>query len=151
MISIFLSGRRVNPIRLLTGRSSQELLWETELGRPVLKTEKFEFLMMMSDGRTQEFTGLGRTTYRYTERLDRRETVRTLESELKDLPGLNVEPTDEGILLTMKETDRIPVSARFGRYFGGAADQVEQTGPHIGKLCRPGYSDNGAYRSLRDG
>jgi len=106
--SIYLPVReRGEPIRLISGQSVQELLWDIEKGRPHLKNEEFEFMMMMSDGNTQEFIGSGEISYRYTQRLDRRLAVESLKSELQIVPGITVQPTDEGILLSVIETDSI--------------------------------------------
>ena len=63
--------------------------------------------MMMTDGRTQEFLGSGETTYRITDSMDRSGTVETLHSELMSIPGISIEPTEKGILLSVTETDRI--------------------------------------------
>lgn len=103
------------PIRLISGRSSQELLWDIELGRPELKSENFEFMMVMADGRTQEFVGSGKTSYRYTMSIDRPRTVESLQSELETLPGLTIEEAEEGVLLSVTERENIlfePESAR---------------------------------------
>ncbi len=106
--SVYLPVRQSGePIRLLSGQSRQEILWDINGGKPELKTEDFEFMMMMANGNTQEFVGKGRTTYRLTESLNRRETVESLMSELDLLPGVIVESTDEGILLSVIETDHI--------------------------------------------
>lgn len=106
--SVYLPVRQSGePIRLLSGQSRQEILWDIEEGKPDLKTEDFEFMMMMSNGNTQEFVGRGRTTYRLTESLNRSETVESLMSELQAVPGVTVESTEEGILLSVIETDRI--------------------------------------------
>ena len=95
------------PIRLVSGRSIQELLWDIDNGRPELKKEDFEFLMMMSDGSTQEFIGSGRTTYRLTDSINRRQAVESLQSELQTVPGVTIQSTEEGILLSIIETDDI--------------------------------------------
>ena len=103
------------PIRLISGRSRQELLWDIEKGRPELKTEDFEFLMLMSDGRAQEFLGKGRTNYRYTRSIDRPEAVEHLQSELSEVPGLTISTAEEGVLLSLTEKEDIlfePESAR---------------------------------------
>ena len=106
--SLHLPVRENNaPIRLISGRSSQELLWDIDNGRPEQKEEDFEFLMLMSDGRTQEFIGTGMTTYRLTDRIDRPHTVESLLSQLESVPGIEVKPDDEGILLSVIDTDRI--------------------------------------------
>lgn len=95
------------PVRTISGRSTQELLWDIGYGRPEQKLEDFEFMMMMADGRTQEFIGTGRTTYRFNEIIDRSGAVESLLSELHSLPGVTVKPTDGGVLLSITETDRI--------------------------------------------
>jgi len=105
--SIYLPVRGDEPIRLLSGQSHQELLWDIELGRPLSKTEKFEFLMLMADGRTQEFTGEGKTNYRITRSMDRESTVESLRSELESVPGIKVHPADEGIKVSVEELDSI--------------------------------------------
>lgn len=106
--SLYLPVRRAGePVRLISGRSRQELLWDIGSGRPERKEELFEFLMMMSDGRTQEFIGSGVTTYRLTESLDRAETVDELKSEIGDLPGISVESIDEGVLLSVTDRESI--------------------------------------------
>lgn len=95
------------PIRLITGQSRQEILWNIDEGRPERREENFEFLMMMSDGRSQEFIGTGITTYRLTESLNRQETVDVLQSELQNVPGISVSPMDDGILLSVTEEESI--------------------------------------------
>ena len=106
--NVYLPVRQTGePIRLITGQSIQEILWDIENGRPEQKREDFEFLMMMADGRTQEFIGRGETTYRLTKSIDRPQAVNSLRSELGAVPGVTVQPTEEGILLSVIETDRI--------------------------------------------
>lgn len=106
--NVYLPIRRNDePIRLITGRSSQILLWDILLGTPEIKTEDFEFMMLMTDGRTQEFMGNTRTTYRLSETLDRLGAAETLKTELKSVPGIFIEQLDEGVMLSVIETDRI--------------------------------------------
>ncbi|QEN08128.1 OmpA family protein [Oceanispirochaeta crateris] len=106
--SIYLPVRSgTEPIRLISGHSSQQLLWDIEKGQQVHKREDFEFLMMMSNGRTQEFMGIGETNYRITASIDREEAVKSLETELESIPGVTIKPTEKGILLSVNETDRI--------------------------------------------
>ncbi|MDC7235312.1 MAG: OmpA family protein [Spirochaetales bacterium] len=95
------------PIRLITGQSSQNLLWDIDGGKPVEKTEDFEFLMLMADGRTQEFTGTTRTAYRVNDTLEKTGAAEILESELGDLPGVSVSKTLDGVMVSVIETDRI--------------------------------------------
>jgi outer membrane protein OmpA-like peptidoglycan-associated protein len=95
------------PIRLITGRSTQELLWDIENGKPELKTEDFEFMMVMADGRTQEFVGKSRTTYRLNETLITTGAAESLRSELHSVPGIFIEQLDDGVMLSVLETDRI--------------------------------------------
>ncbi len=99
--------QRGEPIRLISGISHQEILWDIEYGRPELKIEDFEFLMMMTDGRTQEFIGTGRTTYRLSESINRTLALETLHSELESVPGVTIKSTEEGILLSIVETENI--------------------------------------------
>lgn len=118
------------PIRLISGRSSQELLWDIEKGRPELKTEDFEFMMVMTDGRTQEFVGRGETSYRYTQSIDRPRTVSSLQSELNTLPGLTIKPTEEGILLSVTEKENIlfePESARISEDQNYLLEELSQS------------------------
>ncbi|MDA3956209.1 OmpA family protein [Oceanispirochaeta sp.] len=106
--SIYMPVRSsAEPIRLITGQSSQRLLWDIEKGRPGKKQEDFEFLMLMADGRTQEFRGRGETSYRINDSIDRPRAVQSLQTELESVPGVTIEPTTEGILLSIIETDRI--------------------------------------------
>lgn len=108
---------RGEPVRLLTGHSTQNIYWDREAGRPLLKVEQFEFLLMMSNGRTHEFLGQTRTEYRLTDSLDREETTGLLRKELGDIPGLTVIPTGEGVLLTLEESGPVlfePESALIG-------------------------------------
>lgn len=106
--SIYLPVReRGEPVRLISGKSVQELLWDIHMGRPESKNEDFEFMMMMRDGVTQEFVGSGKTTYRFTQSFDRPVAVESLISELQSVPGITVKPTEEGILLSVIETDNI--------------------------------------------
>lgn len=99
--------QRGEPVRLISGQSYQEVFWDVEEGRPEWKNEEFEFLMMMNDGSSQEFIGTGRTTYRVTESLDRIETVESLLTELENVPGITVKPTEEGVLLSVWDTESI--------------------------------------------
>jgi len=105
--SIYLPVRGNEPIRLLSGQSRQELLWNIKEGRPESKSEQFEFLMLMADGRTQEFSGVGKTNYRITRTLDREEDVKTLRSGLEKVPGISVKPAEEGISVSVEELDSI--------------------------------------------
>lgn len=95
------------PIRLITGQSSQELLWDIDNGKPELRTEDFEFMMVMADGRTQEFVGKSRTTYRLNETLITTGAAESLRSELDSVPGIFIEQLDDGVMLSVLETDRI--------------------------------------------
>ncbi|MBB6480327.1 OmpA family protein [Spirochaeta isovalerica] len=106
--SLYLPVRREGePVRLISGQSQQQLVWDLEKGQPFTKTEDFEFLMMMSNGTSQEFVGRSFTEYRETESLDREGTAETLRNELGDDSGITVEPTGEGVLLSLAELDRI--------------------------------------------
>ena len=95
------------PVRLISGRSEQELYWDISNGRPLEKKEDFEFLMVMSDGVTQEFIGSGITRYRETRQLDRNAEAGRLQEDLQDMPGVVVEPSVRGVVLTLAEADRI--------------------------------------------
>ncbi|MBF9016032.1 OmpA family protein [Oceanispirochaeta sp. M1] len=106
--NIYLPVRSANePIKLITGQSFQELLWDIENGKPELKTEDFEFMMVMEDGRTQEFVGKSRTTYRLNETLNSTGAAESLKSELKTVPGIFIEQIDDGVMLSVIETDHI--------------------------------------------
>ena len=90
------------PVYMITGSSSQEILWDIELGCPVKKTENFEFMMMTTDGNTREFLGSTETEYRYTTALDREKESHALK---ETLPEIIVEPVDQGILLSLNEEE----------------------------------------------
>ncbi|MCK5249375.1 MAG: hypothetical protein KAJ98_05380, partial [Spirochaetaceae bacterium] len=85
------------PVRLVSGRSDQVLLWDVAAGRPVSKSEDFEFVMVMSNGTVQEFRGRQEVTYRAVMELDREQVTDSIRRTLKDLPGVSVSPGDEGI------------------------------------------------------
>jgi len=105
--SIHIAVRGNEPVRMLSGHSRQEVLWDIGEGRPVLKTEDFEFFMLMADGRTQEFRGSGKTTYRRTQSLDRARVTEDLKSDLAEVPGIKVTPAEEGIRVSVEELDTI--------------------------------------------
>lgn len=106
--NLYLPIRRSGePVRLITGQSKQQILWNIVEGKPEEKWEDFEFLMFMSDGMTQEFIGQGITTYRKSRELDRPFVAEQLSSQLEDVPGLTVEPNEEGVLLSFREEERI--------------------------------------------
>ncbi|MBN2658912.1 MAG: OmpA family protein [Spirochaetales bacterium] len=106
--SLYLPVRQAGePVRLISGQSQQHLVWDIGHGRPLSKRENFEFLMMMSNGTSQEFVGSGYTEYRETESLDRERTAEALRDELGEGSGVQVVPTGEGILLSLAELDSI--------------------------------------------
>ena len=94
------------PVRLITGRSEQNLYWDTEKGEPVSKSEEFEFMVLMSRGVSQEFRGHGDVDYRTAMELNRDEAVgsirRSLNNSFGDSPGISVDPVEEGILLSLE-------------------------------------------------
>ncbi|MCK5735838.1 MAG: OmpA family protein, partial [Spirochaetaceae bacterium] len=93
------------PVRLVSGRSEQNLYWDVEEGRPVSKSEEFEFLMMMSNGTLQEFRGRQEVTYRSDMMLDREEVSGSIRRSLENSPGITVNPVDDGILLSLSIKD----------------------------------------------
>ncbi len=99
--------QRGEPIRLITGKSKQELLWDINNGCPESRFEDFEFLMMMTDGITQEFKGSGNTSYRLSESINRSLAVESLSSQLQSIPGIIILPTNDGILLSVNDSDVI--------------------------------------------
>lgn len=106
--NIFLPVRKPGePVRLITGQSKQSLFWDLEKGLPYRKSEEFEFLMMMSNNTTQEFIGTSLTEYRETQILDRAETVDSLRRELGSHSGIEVNPADEGVLLSLAQLDSV--------------------------------------------
>jgi len=99
------------PVRLVSGRSEQDLYWDVNRGRPVSKSEEFEFLMMMSNGVIQEFRGYGNVRYRYSQILDREGVTgsirRSLETSSGTSPLITVNPVNEGILLSLEDGDTV--------------------------------------------
>ena len=95
------------PVRLVSGRSDQVLLWDIAAGRPYSKSEDFEFIMMMSNGTIQEFRGQQEVTYRAVMELDREQVTDSIRRTLNDIPGVSVSPVDEGIRLTIEDSGRV--------------------------------------------
>lgn len=95
------------PVRLVSGRSEQELFWDISAGRPHSKTEEFEFLMVMSNGSVQEFRGQQKVKYHETMELDRETESEMIRKNLEDIPGINVSPLDEGIRLTLIDGGKV--------------------------------------------
>ena len=95
------------PVRLVSGRSDQVLLWDVAAGRPVSKSEDFEFVMLMSNGTVQEFRGRQEVAYRAVMELDREQVTDSIRRTLKDLPGISVSPADDGIRLTIEDSGRV--------------------------------------------
>ncbi len=95
------------PVRLVSGRSEQNLFWDVEEGRPVSKSEEFEFLMIMSSGTIQEFRGRQEVTYRSDMVLDREELIGSIRRSLENSPGITVNHVDDGILLSLKDGETI--------------------------------------------
>ncbi len=100
-------SRRGEPVRLITGRSEQNLIWDIEAGQPVSKDEEFEFLIMMSDGTLQEFSGGQRVIYRVTMELDREIVAGDLRRSLGDVPGITVDSAEEGVLLSLRDGEAV--------------------------------------------
>jgi len=98
------------PVRLVTGRSEQNLYWNVDEGYPVSKNEDFEFLMMMSNGVVQEFRGHQEVSYRSTMELDREEVSGSIRRSLDRTPdtaGITVNPVDEGVLLSLEDGENV--------------------------------------------
>ena len=103
------------PVRLVSGSSSQILHWDVEAGRPHFKSEAFEFFLLTSEGPAREFRGEQEVHYRSTRTLDRPRDTARLRSRLGDTPGIAVSPAPEGIRLVVQETGPLlfaPESAR---------------------------------------
>jgi outer membrane protein OmpA-like peptidoglycan-associated protein len=98
---------RNEPVRLVSGQSSQELYWDIDEGRPDSKTEDFEFLMMMSDGTVQEFRGSQEVDYRVSGALDRGLAAETLRSRLSEMPGVSVSADKDGVRLVLEAGEAI--------------------------------------------
>jgi len=98
---------RNEPVRLVSGQSSQELYWDIEEGLPDSKTEDFEFLMMMSDGTVQEFHGSQEVNYRVTGTLDRGRAAETLRSRLSEMPGVSVSADEDGVRVVLEAGEDI--------------------------------------------
>jgi outer membrane protein OmpA-like peptidoglycan-associated protein len=95
------------PVRLVSGRSSQELIWNIEAGRPHSKKEEFEFLMMMSDGNVQEFRGRQEVSYRTVMKLDRVGETDLIRRDLEEIPGVDVSLSEQGVHLTILDGGQI--------------------------------------------
>ena len=95
------------PVRLVSGRSEQNLYWDAGEGRPVSKYEEFEFLMMMSNGTVQEFRGRQEVSYRSDMVLDRDEVTGSIRRNLDNSLGITVTPVDDGILLSLEVGEAI--------------------------------------------
>jgi outer membrane protein OmpA-like peptidoglycan-associated protein len=59
----------------------------------------------MADGSVREFKGKQRVDYRYTQALDRGETVDLLRNDLKSFPGIQVAPDAQGVRLTLSDAE----------------------------------------------
>jgi len=114
------------PVRLISGQSQQQLTWVIEKGLPLVKTEDFEFSMMMSNGSTQEFIGRTITEYRESESLDREETAHSLRDKLGSDSGITVNPTDEGVLLSLAELDTILFEPESAELRGEEASRLDR-------------------------
>ncbi len=106
--------KKGEPVRLVSGRSSQLLRWDMDAGQPWRKDEEFDFLIFMADGTTHECVGTQVVTYRRDVRLDRDTVVESLKNELKaelagDLAdeGIQVESTSRGVLLRMNMSEMV--------------------------------------------
>lgn len=95
------------PVRLVSGKSSQELYWDIAEGRPDSKTEDFEFLIMMSDGTVQEFRGSQDVDYRVTGSLDRGRAADVLRSRLSEMPGVSVSADEDGVRVVLEAGEAI--------------------------------------------
>ncbi len=95
------------PVRLVSGRSSQELIWDIEAGRPHSKKENFEFLMVMSNGTVQEFRGRQQVSYRSVMELDREEETELIRKDLERIPGIDVSLAEQGVRLTILDGGQI--------------------------------------------
>ncbi len=95
------------PVKLVSGTSSQLLYWDIEAGQPYQKKETFEFLLLMSNSQSQEIIGAQTVEYRRSLPLDRARIVAEIEDEFSGQDSLRVETVDDGILLTIDESNRI--------------------------------------------
>lgn len=105
--------RSGEPVRMLSGTSSQTLYWDIEAGQPYLKDENFEFMILMTDGRTQEITGAQTVVYRRLGQLDADEVIRDLREIVED--DVDIRAVEDGVLLTLDESEQVlfsPESAR---------------------------------------
>ncbi|MDF1567894.1 MAG: OmpA family protein [Spirochaetaceae bacterium] len=98
---------RSEPVRLVSGQSSQELYWDIDAGRPKSKIEDFEFLMMMSDGTVQEFRGSQEVDYRVTGALDRGRAAENLRFRLSEMPGVSVSADEDGVRVVLEAGEAI--------------------------------------------
>ena len=99
--------RAGEPVRLVSGRSEAELLWDVAAGIPRFKSEDFEFFMALSDGSTLEFRGTQDVEYRVVSRLDRDEAAARIRRDLEHLPGIAVDPADDGVRIVLDDTGPI--------------------------------------------
>jgi len=114
------------PVRLISGLSKQQLTWDIEKGLPLVKTEDFEFMMMMANGSTQEFIGRTITEYRESENLNRDETAHSLRENLGEDSGITVNPTEEGVLLSLAELDAILFEPESAELRGEEASRLDR-------------------------
>lgn len=95
------------PVRLVSGTSSQELLWDLETGYADSKNEEFHFFLYMSNGSSQEIHGEQKVVYRKTQRIDRASVPEKLKSELKSIPYASVETARKGVKIILGDDQKI--------------------------------------------
>jgi len=83
-------------------------------------------MMMMANGSTQEFIGRTITEYRESENLNRDETAHSLRENLGEDSGITVNPTEEGVLLSLAELDAILFEPESAELRGEEASRLDR-------------------------
>ena len=120
------------PIRMISGRSVHELIWDIHGGGPVSKTEDFEFFLLLADGHSREFIGRQEVVYRRVSELERDFVADDLRRGLAEFPGLEVEATDEGVRLVLDDVRNIYFSPESAAISPESLTRLEALGERLG-------------------
>lgn len=92
------------PYRVI-GYFNQLYLWNLDRGHPHSYRENFDYVFIMSNGETLEYSGKSEAALKVTEQLEQSDAVvRNIESRLKkNMPSVIVTGTEQGIVINVGE------------------------------------------------
>ncbi len=105
-------GIDLYPVRI-AGYSSQVLLWDNHVGRPVSYEEEFDFVFTLSSGDSVEYIGTAEAEVVEATRMDRVEVADEIRRKIEDkkLPDTEVTVDEEGVTVSLQNIRFRPDSA----------------------------------------